>query len=116
MNTQLIADIARVTHEANRALCITIGDDSQKPWDEAEEWQRESAIAGVLYALENPDVTPIEQHEAWQRHKKADGWKYGPTKNADLKEHPCLVPYDQLPPEQQKKDALFRAVVLSLKP
>jgi hypothetical protein len=54
------------------------------------------------------------QHEAWCDHKIADGWKYGPVKDAGKKEHPCLVPYDELPPEQKAKDYVFRAIVTSL--
>ncbi len=111
-----IGTIAKICHEANRAYCQTIGDDSQKPWDEAEDWQRGSAVSGVEFALANPDVTPESQHEAWSRDKVAAGWVYGEVKDADDKTHPCLVPYDQLPVEQQGKDALFRAIVLAMRP
>jgi hypothetical protein len=46
--------------------------------------------------------------------KKREGWVYGEEKNAEEKTHPCMVPYDQLPKEQQFKDALFGAVVRSV--
>ncbi len=32
--------IAKVCHEANRAYCQTIGDNSQLAWEQAEEWQQ----------------------------------------------------------------------------
>ena len=41
----------------------------------------------------------------------ADGWVYGAEKNAELKTHPCLVPYGDLPVEQRVKDELFTAIV-----
>ena len=41
--------IAVVCHEANRAWCAVNADDSQKPWNEAKEWQRESAVKGVIF-------------------------------------------------------------------
>lgn len=88
---------------------------SQKPWDEAEEWQRDSAIKGVQFAIDNPNAPPSAQHEAWMKDKFAAGWKYGLVKNAVTLEHPCLVSYDQLPPEQRVKDHTFRAVVAALK-
>ena len=47
--------------------------------------------------------------------KIEDGWTYGPEKNPDLKQHPCLVPFHELPREQQAKDYIFRAVVRVLK-
>jgi len=107
--------IASVCHEANRAYCLTQGDTSQLPWTDAPEWQRKSAITGVEKALEG--ATPEQLHESWLAQKIADGWVFGPVKNADAKPptHPCLVPYAELPAEQQRKDALFQAVVAALR-
>jgi hypothetical protein len=109
-----IEDIARICHEANKALCESVGDFSQKPWKEAEGWQRDSAITGVRFALDNPDAPASAQHDSWTQEKLSAGWKYGPVKDADKKEHPCLVPFEQLPPEQQAKDYLFKAIVRGL--
>jgi len=106
----MILRIARICHEVNRAYCKSIGDDSQVSWDEAPQWQRDSAINGVMFHLEN-DVTPEQAHENWMREKEADGWVYGEVKDIEKKEHPCMVPYDQLPAEQRTKDYLFKAVV-----
>lgn len=107
--------IAIVCHEANRAYCSTLGDFSQRVWDEAPEWQRKSAIAGVefhLHTLESgKDPQPSASHESWLAEKTADGWKFGPVKDAEKKEHPCFVPYEQLPAEQKLKDFIFCAVV-----
>lgn len=107
--------IAQVCHEANRAYCEVIGDNSQKPWGEAEQWQRASAIRGVEFKLNNLEAPASAQHEAWLRDKVGDGWKYGPLKDPAKKEHPCIVPYGNLPLQQRAKDALFIAVVESLK-
>ena len=104
-------DIAKICHEANRAYCSTIGDDSQLSWEDAEEWQRQSAIVGVQWRLTHPNAPESAQHEAWRLDKGGQGWKYGPVKDAAKKEHPCMVTYDKLPPTQQAKDALFVAIV-----
>src|SRR5215471_15012256 len=106
--------IARVCHEANRALCELQNDTSQKPWDQAEPWQRESAIAGVKFRLDNPDALESAQHEAWVEHKTKEGWTHGPVKDPAKKEHPCMVPYNELPAGQKTKDILFKAIVLAL--
>lgn len=108
------SSIARVCHEVNRALCESFGDQSQKPWDDAAGWQRESAIKGVEFALTNPDAPASAQHDAWSADKIANGWVYGQIKDADAKTHPCLVPFDQLPPEQQAKDRTLKAVVRAM--
>jgi hypothetical protein len=107
--------IAVVCHEANRAYCLTQGDASQPRWEEAPEWQIQSCVAGVLAHLERPR-TPEESHELWLAHKRAEGWTWGPVKDAEAKTHPCFLPYSHLPPEQQTKDRLFAAIVAALAP
>ncbi len=109
-----VAKIAEMAHEVNRLFCSQIGDDSQKPWEDAPDWQKDSAIDGVNAIIANPDRKASESHEGWLEHKRNDGWKYGPVKDADKKEHPCFVSYDELPKDQQVKDHLFTGVVKSL--
>ena len=109
-----VEHIARVCHEVNRALCIAYGDMSQKPWDEAEQWQRDSAIKGVQFAINNPTAPASAQHDAWMADKIANGWREGLVKDSVAKTHPCIVPYEQLPIAQQVKDHTFRAIVRAL--
>jgi RyR domain len=110
-----VPQIAEVCHGANRAYCQSIGDNSQPEWNEAPEWQKQSAITGVnfhLAVLNTGNEPPASaSHESWLAEKERDGWKYGPTKNPETKEHPCFVPYDQLPVEQRLKDYIFGAIV-----
>jgi len=108
--------IARVAHEVNRAYCQSLGDHTQAPWEEAPEWQRASAVAGVALHTQDPRAGPEASHEAWSEEKRRTGWVYGPVKDATAKTHPCLVPFGELPREQQAKDFIFRAVVLTLAP
>ena len=109
--------VARVCHEANRAYCESIGDSSQKPWDGAEQWQRDSAIKGVQFQIRERKAgrvpPPDAQHNAWLADKKAEGWVYGAVKNPAAKQHPCMVAYEQLPLEQRMKDHLFVAICSS---
>jgi hypothetical protein len=111
-----IEQIAKTCHEVNRAYCAAIGDGSQVPWVDAPEWQRHAALMHVRQMLAAPTMTPRQSHEAWLATKQADGWTYGPVKNASQKEHPCCLAYDDLPPAQQAKDALLVAVVHSFLP
>lgn len=106
-----VTDIAKICHEANKTLCETQGDTSQVSWAEAPIWQRDSAEIGVAFCLNNPDAPASANHESWLKQKEDEGWKYGPVKDADKKEHPCFVSYDELPPEQKVKDHLFKAIV-----
>lgn len=105
--------IARICHEANRALQVELGDPAVSPhWEEAPDWQRESAIEGVKKTLDGH--SPSELHESWCEFKLKDGWVYGEVKDADKKTHPCLIHYDALPEEQRVKDDLFYQIVWSL--
>ncbi|MFF9279500.1 RyR domain-containing protein [Streptomyces griseosporeus] len=108
-----LEDIARVCHEANRAWQIATGDPAPSPpWDEAPQWQRDSAIDSVRHALNG--ASPELMHQAWCDLKRADGWRYGPVKDAEAKTHPCLVPYAELDAAQHRKDHLFVAIVTAL--
>lgn len=106
-----IEAIAMACHEANRAYCQMIGDPTLAPWADAPEWQRLSCIDGVNFHFANPDASPSASHENWLREKEREGWKYGPVKDVERKEHPCFVPYDQLPEAQRVKDMIFSSVV-----
>lgn len=108
-------NVAQVAHEINRAFCASIGDFSQPTWEEAPEWQKSSAINGVQFHLDNPDASPSASHDSWLKQKEEEGWKYGKVKDAEKKEHPCFVPYEELPIEQKSKDYLFKQVIHSLK-
>lgn len=108
-----VETVARVCHEANRALQIATGDPAVSPaWADAPEWQHDSAIESVQKA--RGGTTPKELHESWCEFKRADGWTYGQTKDADAKTHPCLVPYVDLSPGQRAKDALLLSIVDAL--
>lgn len=111
-----VVNIAQVAHEINRAFCNSIGDNSQLPWNEASQWQQDSAVNGVKFHLENPDASPSASHDNWLKEKVDAGWVYGPVKDAVNKIHPCCVPYDQLPTTDKSKDYLFKQVIHSLAP
>lgn len=112
-HTVLVA-IASVCHEANRAYCASIGDTSQPDWIAAPDWQRTSAVTGVEAIADGRITEPKASHDSWSLEKLENGWKYGPVKDPEKKEHPCLVPFDELPAEQQTKDHLFFAVATTL--
>lgn len=103
--------IARICHEINRAYCESLGDHSQPAWEDAPQWQKDSAIRGVEFHLAHPDASPSASHDEWMRHKLDEGWTLGAIKDDRLKTHPALVPYYSLPQWQRSKDYLFRATV-----
>lgn len=107
--------IAKACHEINKIYCEMLEDYSQPSWEEAPDWQKQSAINGVVYHLNNPNVTSEEMHDNWMKEKVESGWIYGEVKDAEKKTHPCLLPYKVLPKSQQKKDLIFSTIVKLLK-
>lgn len=43
-------------------------------------------------------------HEVWAQQRFQQGWSYGPERNDQKKEHPNLVPYNQLTEEDKDYD------------
>ena len=43
-------------------------------------------------------------HEVWAETRFRQGWTYGSERNDELKTHPCLVPYEELPEEEKEYD------------
>lgn len=107
----LIIGIAAFAHHVNRSYCMALGDNTQPVWDEAPDWQRQSAMQGVIFHIKHPDAGPSASHDNWMAQKLADGWTYGPEKNPELKQHPCMVPFEQLSTEQKAKDYIFQGIV-----
>ncbi len=66
--------------------------------------QYESLVDGIIFALENPDITPEENHNNWMKMKVKQGWIYGNVKDFDKKTHPDLVPFNELPDIEKRKD------------
>lgn len=112
MDERAVAIIAKICHQANKAYCESLGDLSQDNWEAAHQWLRISAMIGVRAIMLNPTSTPEDSHKSWLREKAETGWKYGPVKDVDAKEHPYFASYEELPEEQKMKDKLFRAIVL----
>lgn len=43
-------------------------------------------------------------HEIWAENRMAEGWTYGPVRNDELKQHPDMIPYSQLPESEKEYD------------
>ena len=43
-------------------------------------------------------------HETWAKGRMDAGWTYGLVRDDTKKQHPCLVPYEDLPEEEKEYD------------
>lgn len=58
----------------------------------------------------SPDILHLTErlakntHDIWARQRLAEGWRHGPCRDDATKEHPCLVPYEDLPESEKDYD------------
>jgi hypothetical protein len=100
--------IARIAAAANSAYQRALGEDP------TQATSIEVVTAGVKAIADGKITHARASHENWLNDMRSKGFQYGPVKDVEAKTHPCFVPYDELPPEQQVKDALFFAIVTTL--
>lgn len=66
----------------------------------------------------SPEVTELLEklarntHEVWAAERMKEGWTWGPVRSDERKEHPCLVPYDELPEIEKDYDRRTSAETL----
>jgi ryanodine receptor 2 len=63
-----------------------------------------SAVALSPSILRLTERLARHAHEVWARERLRLGWTYGPVRDDVRREHPCLVPYDELPDSEKQLD------------
>ncbi len=61
----------------------------------------------VVFPDELKDLSELlsrNVHDNWALSRFREGWSYGPMRNDVLKQHPCLVDYDELPENEKEYD------------
>jgi hypothetical protein len=58
----------------------------------------EPAITEILETLAR------NVHNQWMAGRVSGGWKLGPQRDDEKKEHPSLIPYEKLPEEEKDYD------------
>lgn len=106
-------EIARVCHEANKAMQYVQGDPCpSQPWDAEPEWVKEGTINMVR--LVRLGYTAKDMHNEWRERYHKDGWVRGDIKDYVAKTHPCLVEYYELPRIQRDKSEVIRGIIVNL--
>jgi len=93
--------IAQIRHIGWVAYQIAAG----QPYNEhINEDQHKSLLNGIKFQDEHPDSTPEQNHDNWMKMKISQGWTYGKVKDFTKKTHPDLVPFNDLPDIEKRKD------------
>src|SRR4051812_48275708 len=62
------------------------------------------AVALPREIIELTEQLARNTHENWSRQRLAEGWRYGPVRDDARKEHPSLVPYEELSESEKQYD------------
>jgi len=54
--------------------------------------------------LDLTELLAKNAHETWARLRLSEGWRFGVSRDDRRKEHPCLVPYEDLPDSEKQYD------------
>lgn len=73
--------------------------------NEYYKYQEETRKGVSKVLLTDSDASEI--HTSWLSERKQAGWTYGPVKEVYLKQHPCMVLYEDLLPEHRKEKEIF---------
>ena len=96
-------ELSEEFRESNRAQARSIGEKLNVvglAFDAGES----SAVTVEEFDAETVLLLAENEHIRWMQEKLANGWVYAPVRDNGKKHHPLLVPYEQLPPEEQQKD------------
>ncbi|MBL8831853.1 MAG: hypothetical protein JNL71_05630 [Rhodospirillales bacterium] len=102
--------LARICYDAVRAYARTFGERYVR-WDDARPWEQESFSGAAAFLLEAPAATVVDLHGHWLAARMQRGWRHGPVRDATLRLHPALLPWDDVPRRERLKFELVHAVV-----
>jgi hypothetical protein len=75
-------------------------------WCDLPEDSKDRAKTAVDEIMDNPGRTAEQLHDLWMKPLVEQGWTCG-EHDYDLKKHPCIVPFDDLPPSEILKDEVW---------
>jgi hypothetical protein len=95
----------RMQAEIAREIRVLLGEEQhdQRVFNDVERGRRLSA----LKELAKHDTSDEERHRSWMKMHEDGGWKYGPIFSPAEKEHPNMLPWEQLPLSTRSKARIF---------
>lgn len=107
-------EIAEAIYESERAQAAENGWPIPAPWATATVDEKATTVNGVAFVLATPAAQAEAVHGNWVSTQVADGWGYGPVKDVPLKQHPYIVDFTLLPPEQQHRIFMLQYLAKNL--
>jgi hypothetical protein len=109
----IIADIARIAHEATRQLAM-VYNETRTAWEALSDDLQQLIIQRVREHLEHPEQSAQSTHDAWVDRRLLEGWQYAADLNLQERRHPHLMPFHKLPPRERARQTLFVSTITAL--
>jgi len=104
---------AKAGHGAMQAICEAFGVPKLGQWELCSDWYKASLVnQAEQYLLSAPSCRTL--HNRWVKQRLHQGWTLG-ERNREIKSHPHLVDFNDLPVEVKLKLKCFRAVVMAFR-
>jgi hypothetical protein len=103
-NFQRLDVIAELGWQAHIAWERIIGEQSKPDWSALSNLQQRTIADSVRWLVDHPTSSVAAQHDAWRARKTFD----------EYKDHPNMVPFDDLPFSQQMKARLWRHIIFAV--
>jgi hypothetical protein len=88
-------------------------DNYLRTWIVAGERFGAARYAPVAFSDHDIETLAMMEHRRWMIEKLDDGWRYAPRSDTRFKRRNNLVPWDELPDDEKKKD--YDAITLMIK-
>lgn len=111
-----LLQLAKLCHSAINDFKFLIMKEYPIFWDDAEQWMVDDTIGSIEMIVSSDNPTYDMLHNHWMDMKVSAGWSFGEVTDRPNKIHNCIIPFDELSPEEQAKDKLFVELVLTYKP
>jgi RyR domain len=109
-----IEQISKFAYSVLSAYSESIGEKQKSDWKDLHSEKKQTFRRGVDAHMSNPDISEEQAHDLWIDEKLTQGWKWGMEKDEKKKEHPNMVPYNELPENQKAKSTIFKSIVNNL--
>jgi len=97
-----VYEAARIENEAAKRPI------NPEAWNKRDLKFRKNMIQAVADQCGSKRLnSPSALHHKWVLAYEKMGWKYGPSRNIELKTHPDMLPFNKLVKKEQEKDWVF---------
>lgn len=74
------------------------------PREAGQAWENKEQATILDAIAQNLEILAEGEHDGWADARQRHGWRIGPEKNIEAREHPLLMPYEELSEKEKNKD------------